>query len=299
MNWSAGWLTAEGPPAAVTITSTVPADSAGEVAVMEVVPTTVTPVAATVPNFTVLPALKLVPVMVTEVPPVVGPVLGVTLVTVGAGGGAPVEALRAMADGRGGPRRGLGGGGGDGPGDVGVIGHGVGLGRDRVGEARGGPGRGVVGHQGVAEVELTAGAGVRLGKGTEVEEAPLRVPVLSRAHTVDAPRPALNSWAPYSLESDATELDQPKVMVEAPVVVTLPNQSSSSPPTDPSNCTALVQVLTPPPLTEVTVGPAALVLANTARTSPTVFGDTATVVSPVPVAEARVPTAVMTVEGTL
>ena len=89
MNWSAGWLTAEGPPAAVTITSTVPADSAGEVAVMEVVLTTVTPVAATVPNFTVLPALKLVPVMVTVVPPVVGPVLGVTLVTVGAGGTAP------------------------------------------------------------------------------------------------------------------------------------------------------------------------------------------------------------------
>ena len=53
----------------MTITSTVPADSAGEVAVMEVALTTVTPVAATVPNFTVLPAVKLVPVMVTLVPP--------------------------------------------------------------------------------------------------------------------------------------------------------------------------------------------------------------------------------------
>ena len=43
----------------------------------------VTVEAAVVPNFTVLPAVKLVPVMVTEVPPAVGPVLGLTLVTVG------------------------------------------------------------------------------------------------------------------------------------------------------------------------------------------------------------------------
>jgi len=38
---------------------------------------------------------KLVPVMVTEVPPPLGPVLGLNPVTDGAGGGAPSDALRS------------------------------------------------------------------------------------------------------------------------------------------------------------------------------------------------------------
>ena len=46
--------------------------------------TTVTFVAAAPPKLTVAPATKLVPVMVTELPPVVGPLLGLTPVTVGA-----------------------------------------------------------------------------------------------------------------------------------------------------------------------------------------------------------------------
>ena len=71
------------PPAVVTVTLTVPADSAGDVAVMEVVEPTVTAVAVTVPNITVAPEAKLVPVMVTEVPPVVGPEVGLMPVTVG------------------------------------------------------------------------------------------------------------------------------------------------------------------------------------------------------------------------
>ncbi len=54
---------------------------------------TTTPVPATVPNFTAVTAVKLVPVTVTEVPPPVEPELGLTLVTVGAGGGAPLDAL--------------------------------------------------------------------------------------------------------------------------------------------------------------------------------------------------------------
>ena len=71
------------------MTSTVAADSAGEVTVIEVVELTTTPVPATVPNFTPVTPLKSVPVMVTVVPPAVDPVVGLTPVTVGAGGGAP------------------------------------------------------------------------------------------------------------------------------------------------------------------------------------------------------------------
>ena len=65
---------------------TVPADSAGDVAVMEVAEFTVTAVAVMVPNITVAEEVKLVPVMVTEVPPAVGPLVGVIDVTVGLGG---------------------------------------------------------------------------------------------------------------------------------------------------------------------------------------------------------------------
>jgi hypothetical protein len=45
--------------------------------------TTTTLVAAVAPNFTVAPDTKLVPVIVTAVPPAVVPVLGDTPVTVG------------------------------------------------------------------------------------------------------------------------------------------------------------------------------------------------------------------------
>jgi hypothetical protein len=53
------------------------------VAVIEVLLTTTTLVAAAVPNFTVAPAAKLVPVIVTAVPPAVDPLFGLTLLTVG------------------------------------------------------------------------------------------------------------------------------------------------------------------------------------------------------------------------
>ena len=69
----------------VTTTFTVPAASAGVVAVIDVLLTTVTPVAAVPPKLTVAPAKKFVPVIVTPVPPAVGPVLGAIEVTVGAG----------------------------------------------------------------------------------------------------------------------------------------------------------------------------------------------------------------------
>ena len=55
------------------------------VAVIEVLFTTLTPVAAVPPRLTVAPARKPVPVMVTAVPPFAVPLFGVIEVTVGAG----------------------------------------------------------------------------------------------------------------------------------------------------------------------------------------------------------------------
>jgi hypothetical protein len=72
------------PPAVVTTTSTVPAAWAGVVAVIEVGPFTVKLVAAVPPKVTAVVPLKLVPVIVTLVPPSVGPLFGETEVTVGA-----------------------------------------------------------------------------------------------------------------------------------------------------------------------------------------------------------------------
>lgn len=69
----------------VTMTFTAPAAWAGATAVIEVLLTNVTPVAAVPPIFTVAPARKPVPVTVTAVPPAMFPELGVIEVTVGAG----------------------------------------------------------------------------------------------------------------------------------------------------------------------------------------------------------------------
>ena len=60
------------PPGVVTVTSTVPVP-AGAVAVTWVAEFTIKPVAAVVPNLTPVAPVRLVPVMVTEVPPAVGP----------------------------------------------------------------------------------------------------------------------------------------------------------------------------------------------------------------------------------
>ena len=68
----------------VTVTCTVPADSAGDTAVKEVADVCVTLVAAVDPNFTVAEEVKFLPVMVTDVPPVVGPEVGLIEVMVGA-----------------------------------------------------------------------------------------------------------------------------------------------------------------------------------------------------------------------
>jgi len=77
-------LVAEEPVAFVTVTSTVLAASAGATAVIDVAELTVTLVAATLPKLTRSPEANPVPVMVTDVPPAEGPVVGLIAVTVGA-----------------------------------------------------------------------------------------------------------------------------------------------------------------------------------------------------------------------
>jgi hypothetical protein len=66
-----------------TVTVTAPALPAGVVALMVVLFVTFTFVAAILPKVTVAPAAKFVPVIVTAVPPLVGPPLGETVLTAG------------------------------------------------------------------------------------------------------------------------------------------------------------------------------------------------------------------------
>ena len=71
------------PAGVVTVTSTVPVP-AGLSAVIVVSLTTVTFVAAVVPKSTAVAPVKLVPVIVTRVPPAAGPLVGLRPVTTGA-----------------------------------------------------------------------------------------------------------------------------------------------------------------------------------------------------------------------
>jgi hypothetical protein len=68
----------------VAVTVTAPTLPAGVMAVISVPLTTTTLVAAALPNVTVAPVAKFVPVIVTAVPPAVDPLFGLTLLTVGA-----------------------------------------------------------------------------------------------------------------------------------------------------------------------------------------------------------------------
>src|SRR5450759_5373907 len=70
------------PSGVVTVTSTVPAPG-GEIAVIELSESTVKLDALVEPNLTTVAPVNLAPVMVTEVPPVAGPVVGVNAVIVG------------------------------------------------------------------------------------------------------------------------------------------------------------------------------------------------------------------------
>ena len=81
----APFAVAERPSRLVTVTFTLPLAPAGVTPVIEVALATVTAVARAPPNVMVAPAAKSVPVSVTAVPPVVGPVVGDTPVRVGIG----------------------------------------------------------------------------------------------------------------------------------------------------------------------------------------------------------------------
>ena len=74
---------ADVPPAVVTLTSTVPALPAGDVAVIEVAELAVT-VAEFEPKSTAVAEDRFVPVMTTWVPPAADPLIGRIEVTVGA-----------------------------------------------------------------------------------------------------------------------------------------------------------------------------------------------------------------------
>jgi hypothetical protein len=82
VNWSADEV-ADVPPGVVTRISTIPAEPAGLVAVIEVALFTVYEAAAVLPNFTAVAPVKPVPVIATEVPPAIGPTTGEMLVTAG------------------------------------------------------------------------------------------------------------------------------------------------------------------------------------------------------------------------
>jgi hypothetical protein len=93
VNWSAAEV-ALVPLDVVTVTSTVPAGSAGLTAVIELSELTVKLAAARVPNLTAVAPVRALPVMVTVVAPPVGPEVGDTPVTTGAfdtGGGGGTQ----------------------------------------------------------------------------------------------------------------------------------------------------------------------------------------------------------------
>ena len=72
------------PPAVVTSTLAVPAAPAGVVQVTEVADVTLKEAQAEPPTVMPVAPVRLVPVMVIDVPPAVGPLVGVMAVTVGA-----------------------------------------------------------------------------------------------------------------------------------------------------------------------------------------------------------------------
>ena len=82
-----GWLSrclADVPPGVVTVTSTVPAEPVGDVAVICELDLTVTAAAGFPdPKSTRLFAVKFEPLIVTDVPPATGPTVGLMLVSVG------------------------------------------------------------------------------------------------------------------------------------------------------------------------------------------------------------------------
>ena len=82
------------PAGVVTVTSTMPEADSDVTAVTELEDLTVK-LTAVEPNLTLVAPMKLLPLIVTNAPPLEGPFAGVTLVTVG-GGGVPAATARAV-----------------------------------------------------------------------------------------------------------------------------------------------------------------------------------------------------------
>jgi hypothetical protein len=77
------------PLGVVTVVFTVPFVPGGDFAVIDVAEFTAKLDAFVEPNFTAVAPVKLVPVMVTEVPPAARPLRGDRLLIIGGGGGGP------------------------------------------------------------------------------------------------------------------------------------------------------------------------------------------------------------------
>src|SRR5580658_1271881 len=128
-----------------------------------------------------------------------------------------------------------------------------------------------------------APAGMSEGYVSVVVEGFSWWPVVSSVQTELDPRPAVNSWASYSALCPVIDPDSVKVMVDDPVEVTWPYQSSYSRGSPvPTYWIALLQVVTPPPETEVVVTALSSCSSMTTSTSPTVCGSTDSVVMAAP-----------------
>src|ERR1700694_1454470 len=84
VNRSAG-LVSDVPPGVVTVTSATPGQCAGDAAVIDVAELTTTLAAGKPPKLTLDVGVKFVPVILPGGPPASGPLLGLTLTTVGGG----------------------------------------------------------------------------------------------------------------------------------------------------------------------------------------------------------------------
>ena len=210
----------------VTVTSTVP-EPAGAGTVMDLAELTVNGVAATAPNFTPVTPVKLVPVMVTEVPPDTMPTLGETPLTIG--GAGVLEAVMSTATPPETPGRALRGGGLHRARDAGVIGGDVTVGGGGVGEARGRPGRPRCWpRRRRRSTPRRCRCGVSLGKVTVVDEAlEIPAPVSIAPRRCSSPRPR-TPGRPAPCRSRSRWLEKATVTVEAPVVLTVPVQISRS-----------------------------------------------------------------------
>jgi hypothetical protein len=126
------------------------------------------------------------------------------------------------------------------------------------------------------------------------DEALFRPAAASLAHKVKGPRPAVNSWTVSSTLREPTGEENLTVTDEAPVVLTVPSQSSRSCEALSEKETSLAQAVAPPPVTEVTVAVAEDTFTVRTRASPRFLGLTGTELTPSPCTSVSLPTAEIT-----